>query len=242
MEKIDGDIYIVVEDIDRSQDAGIFFLETLKQFLRNLEIDKKIVVFVPIGSSIFNGKREEYSKCLDYVEDFYPNNGLNNFVNTVVRDMEIDGIEHNKAVLQVSSFLEELINQYSDQITMREIKRIFRQANKQFIAMKKKSFNPDWRVVIIVESMRLVFNDKSEPFFREFKNKERVNSATIWSRALYMISLKKENINNTNLIGRVPSWEIIANLGENNLFLPTVYIQPFGDMVWAKISDKYFQE
>ena len=52
-------IFIVIEDIDRSGDSGIFFLETLKHFLRNLEITVKhrVIAIVPIGDKSYRGDK-----------------------------------------------------------------------------------------------------------------------------------------------------------------------------------------
>ena len=42
-------VFIVIEDIDQSGDAGTFFLETMKQFLRELETKKQVIVIVPMS-------------------------------------------------------------------------------------------------------------------------------------------------------------------------------------------------
>lgn len=59
IKKSNKDLLVVVEDIDRSGDSGVFFLETLKQFISNLKTNNKIVVIVPMsdvsyGYSFFN--------------------------------------------------------------------------------------------------------------------------------------------------------------------------------------------
>lgn len=41
-------LFIIIEDIDRSGDSGIYFLETLSHFLKNEKIDKKIICIIPI--------------------------------------------------------------------------------------------------------------------------------------------------------------------------------------------------
>ncbi len=41
IKKQNKDIYIIVEDIDRSGDAGVYFLETLQQFISSLDTQEK---------------------------------------------------------------------------------------------------------------------------------------------------------------------------------------------------------
>lgn len=234
--RVDGDVYIVVEDIDRSQDAGIFFLETLKQFIRNLEINKKVIVFVPIGSKNFEHYRDEYSKCIDYFEDFDPSNGLKKFVETVVKDMQLP-TPHDVAVTQTASFLEQLSRENPDQITMREIKRIFRQANEHYITMKKRSSNPDWRIVIAVESMRLIFNEQGIPYFRFFRNRKRVDTHKCWERFFHLILLQNPDWN-FSMARKHISWEIKDSmknlpLEKNGGFYPN-------EKVTYHISSEYF--
>lgn len=79
--KIEEDnIYIIIEDIDRSWDNWIFFLETLNYFLKNNHIGKRIIVIVPIWEE--NYVKEElklsYLKSLDYFHKYS------------LRDLELD--------------------------------------------------------------------------------------------------------------------------------------------------------
>ncbi len=77
LNNIKEDIYIVVEDVDRSGDQGIFFLETLRHFIKNIKSEHKIIVIVPMGEEVFrkqdnNMARDSYLKVLDYQLKFNP--------------------------------------------------------------------------------------------------------------------------------------------------------------------------
>lgn len=236
--QVNQNIYIVIEDIDRSQDAGIFFLETLKQFLSTFKSRNKIIVYVPIGTKNFVKYRDEYSKCIDYLEDFYPTNGFKHFTEEVVRDMEV-GVAHDVAVSQVSSFLEQLMRENSEQITMREIKRIFRQANERYIKMEKKSLKPDWRVIVAVESMRIVYNDTGIPCYRDYKNRRRVDSDRAWGKLFELILLKNPNWNSA-MIRSYRTWEISDQIKDFSLFKSGGFFPD--EKITYSISSNYFAD
>ena len=90
--EIKKDIFIIVEDIDRSGDMGVFFLETLKYFIKTQEknMNHKVMVIVPIGNNAFyksQSTRDSYLKILDYQVPFNP--GLINFTNFIERTIDI---------------------------------------------------------------------------------------------------------------------------------------------------------
>src|SRR5690606_1032944 len=74
IQKADTDLYVVLEDIDRSGDAGVFFLETLKQFVASLTTNKKFIVIVPISDASYYKNLESYLKSIDYFDFFVPEN------------------------------------------------------------------------------------------------------------------------------------------------------------------------
>ena len=91
--KIKKNIFIIVEDIDRSGDMGVFFLETLKYFIKTQEknMEYKVIVIVPIGNDTFyrsHPTRESYLKILDYQIPFNPS--LINFTNFIEHTIDID--------------------------------------------------------------------------------------------------------------------------------------------------------
>lgn len=65
-------IYIVIEDIDRSGDSGIYFLETLNHFFKNnFKSEKKVRIIVPISDKKYEESRSAYLKCLDITHNFF---------------------------------------------------------------------------------------------------------------------------------------------------------------------------
>ena len=67
-------INIIIEDIDRSGDSWIYFLETLHYFINENEIAAKLInIIVPIWSTKYRENLDHYGKCLDIVHDFKTN-------------------------------------------------------------------------------------------------------------------------------------------------------------------------
>ena len=97
LNKIDKHIFIVIEDIDRSGDMGVFFLETLKYFIKNLkeDPDRKVIVIVPIGEEIWQEGgdkkiQDSYSKILDFQWTFKPE--YINFTKFIKKIFDINNI------------------------------------------------------------------------------------------------------------------------------------------------------
>lgn len=140
-------IYIVVEDIDRSGDAGIFFLETLRYFLRSLETKSIIKVIVPIANSKYYENSDSYVKCLDTV-DFYSlaDVKMGRFVDAVFAN-DLAGVALIKK--QLVEFFELLI--VVPEITPRKLKLILRKADLNYLSMQKDGHEPDARTSILFE-------------------------------------------------------------------------------------------
>ena len=87
IKETDKEIYIIVEDIDRSSDRGLFFLETLRNFIKENSFKKKVIVIVPIGNKYFDEEKDSYLKTLDYQFDFNPVGiGFNKFIRELFVD------------------------------------------------------------------------------------------------------------------------------------------------------------
>lgn len=65
-------IYIVIEDIDRSGDVWVYFLQTLNYFLKNINLWEwlKVVAIATIWSHEFRWEIDSYLKCIDYIHNF----------------------------------------------------------------------------------------------------------------------------------------------------------------------------
>ena len=192
IKKQEKDIFIIIEDIDRSGDSGIFFLETLKQFFDNVSIDKKLVAIVPIANEKFETKKDSFLKCLNFIEYFdFSNIKLNNFVEEVFED---EFIQDPNKKSQVVSFLEITFSQYND-MTPRLLKFILRKANFNFKRQVDNELEPDFRVTIIFEfSKYLQKTERGDFYFDIFKKDNMVTIGNIFSKSLFMILEGREKL------------------------------------------------
>lgn len=88
-------IIIIIEDIDRSWDAGIYFLETLKQFIANNNFWKEILIIVPMGTSEYYDNIDSYLKPIDYFDFFQPSKPK---LDKFIRDVFIEDITKNEGL------------------------------------------------------------------------------------------------------------------------------------------------
>lgn len=199
IQKAEKDLFIILEDIDRSGDAGIFFLETLKQFLRTSELKKKVIIIVPIAKDNYYKNIDSYAKCIDYF-DFFENIEikLDTFV-TKVFDNSLfsekytrpnDTKEWDGRMLknQTVSFLEGLLLEMPD-MNMRKLKLILRKADLVFQNQTSDGHDPDFRVTLCIEAAKY-FKTKDKPdisYFDDFKNRGAVIRGNIFSAFLYTI-------------------------------------------------------
>src|SRR3989339_175224 len=120
-------IYIIIEDIDRSGDRGIFFLETLKNFIKENQSDKKIIIIVPIGETQRKEEgnfKDSYDKVLDYDFYFNPENiDFTNFIKEIFNDAFISNND-----LYYFNYLFKLLVGVKN-LTLRELKAILRLSN-----------------------------------------------------------------------------------------------------------------
>ena len=154
IEKTKNTIYIVAEDVDRSGNSGIFFIETLNQFLSELDqkVSNKIIVFVPISDESYSKNIEAYIKCLDYIEIFSSNkNGLQNFISNSFKKKYVD----NPVFFDHLCLL--LNDIYLDKkLTIRTIKLILRNAYLAYSAQVKNKLKPDPRLNILLEASKFI--------------------------------------------------------------------------------------
>jgi len=200
------DIHIVVEDIDRSGDSGIFFLETLKQFISNLDTDKKFIVIVPISDVSYYLKLESYLKSIDYFDFFKPNNiKLEKFVNQVFSqdffkgEFKIKGTQKiiwtgKKRRLQIVSFLEGLFRERKE-MSMRLLKLIIRKANLAYINQTGDGHEPDLRVTLCIEASKYFYLEKESErnYFNDFKRDVHMGN-NIFSSFVYSMFSNNSSI------------------------------------------------
>ena len=126
VKKTNKNLFFIVEDIDRSGDRGVYFLETLRYFIKENNFDGKLIVIVPIGNIQYKENQDSYLKTLDYKFDFDATKlDFKNFISEIFDD----SICKNNLFLVQMNFL------FRDQvkyITIRELKHIIRLASIKF--------------------------------------------------------------------------------------------------------------
>lgn len=190
-------VYIIIEDIDRSWDNWTFFLETLNHFLKTNEIEKRIIVIVPIWEE--NYKKEDiklsYLKSLDYIHEYSLREiKLDNFVNELFLD-EIFNVNYLK--WQIITFLEWIFKEFTDQITMRTLKHILRNANYNYIALLKKQWGwVDWRLSIVFETAKYIKNNSWDFYIDIWRKSKKIwSSESIFSALINCIFQENHKIN-----------------------------------------------
>lgn len=155
LKKIDAKkVVFVLEDVDRSGQDGLFFLETFRQFLSNNKLEKSIVVITPISNESYFAYLDTYLKCLDFVE-FYNkgNKSLEMFVSQVFIGDDIYDAE------KLSDLLSYVYQKYQH-MTIRKIKLVLRQANINYIELTRLGYEPNKLICIAVQMSKYIVADE----------------------------------------------------------------------------------
>lgn len=190
---IEQEIYIIIEDIDRSWDKWIYFLETLNYFLKNSGIQKKIIAIIPIWTENYNEPNQKYSfsKCLDY-EHYISLHWLN--FDNFVEKLFIDEISTDwNLKWQLSTFFQWVYYQYNDQITLRLIKSIIRNANINYVNINRKYWDiTDFRFSIIFAFLKnIMVNWSNINHYRLWTETIQLNGTDIFSLFIWVVIWKK---------------------------------------------------
>lgn len=207
---IKQEVYIIVEDIDRSGDAGIFFIETLKQFVKSYNSLNKILVIVPVADDNYHKNLNSYLKSVDYFEFIETRKlKLDRFVDEVF-DSELFEDEkrdlHSNIVWtgsnrrsQTISFLEGLFILFPDLMTLRLLKLILRKANLVYKSQNEDGLLPDFRVTLCVEASKYFDYNEGQKYYQLFKKEGMLRSGNIFTEYLSSMILNKDNLFNSNL-------------------------------------------
>jgi ABC-type dipeptide/oligopeptide/nickel transport system ATPase component len=155
-------IFIIVEDIDRSGDKGIYFLETLKNFIKENNFDKRIIIIVPIGKENYSKSSDKiaYSKILDFCWHF--DLGELNCRNFLENVFSKNIIKKYKYFIEQMNYLFQVAIK-SHNLVIRNLKRILRQANVEYKKISKEEREKlDLRVFILFS------------FISSFEEKEKI--------------------------------------------------------------------
>ena len=136
--RMDWCAYLIIEDIDRSWDRGIYFIETLNYFLKKIIQEQrearediiKLKVIVPISDDNYESDKQSYLKSIDYFHAFSPkNSNFRKFVNFLFLD---DIVNDRNFWTIFADFLYALYEKYPQTFTIRQIKAILRAANSAY--------------------------------------------------------------------------------------------------------------
>ena len=204
---INNDLFITIEDIDRSGDAGIFFLETLKQFLRTSGLNNKIVVIVPMANDNYQKNIDSYLKSIDYFEFFEQGIvKLDKFVDEIFDEKLFSG-QLNRAGdnrlmwtgrnrrSQTISFLEGLFHEMP-QMSMRLLKLIIRKANLVYKNQITDDQDPDFRITLCLEAAKYFKMDSSKEssYFKDYTKRGAVTRGSIFISFLFSILGDRESL------------------------------------------------
>ena len=117
-------IFIVIEDIDRSWDHWVYFLETLNFFLKSLKLPegKKVLIIATIGSKEFSENKDSYLKSIDYIHSF----PISTFKYEKILNKFIDPrVWYNP----IAAFFDYVWKIFRSQFTIRDVKHILREVN-----------------------------------------------------------------------------------------------------------------
>lgn len=179
-------IYIIIEDIDRSWDSWVYFLETLNHFLKTINSDKKIIWIVPIWTESYerHDLQSSYTKSIDYFYEFSLRDiNLLKFVEATF-DSEITQNKYHK--WQITTFLESLFREFPWQMNMRKLKMILRNANAKYISLYDKHGEwIDWRLAIVFEVAKHIKNQEWKTCLSVWRESRHIR----WFQAEPLLSL-----------------------------------------------------
>ncbi len=126
-------IVVVLEDIDRSWDEWIFFMETLKNFFSKNAFDVPVIFLCPITSHSLESNFQKYIKCFDTYDFFVKEFNLEAFfINAFI------WLSDNDVASEKFNLFFRLCSVWLKNYTAREHKLIFRMADNLYKASSYK--------------------------------------------------------------------------------------------------------
>lgn len=177
LEEVKKDIYIIVEDIDRSGDRGMYFLETLNYFIKNFhkgnpDFGYKIICVVPLDEKIFYENHNSYIKSISLykifrIEDIDFSDFINNIFDEDLFQEEMLWREHLddilKHILNQSKQVGVIDKVINIKLTMRDVKIILRKANASYCSLSKEDkVAVDIRIMILFEMVKYCSREVKE--------------------------------------------------------------------------------
>lgn len=210
-------MYLVIEDIDRSGDRGIFFIETLNYFLKKIVQEQqeaqtnivKLKVIVPISNDNYEKDKQSYLKSLDFLYAFNPNKYD---FSAFVRALFLDEISADRDFWRIfADFLSAIHDRYDKVFTIRQIKSILRAADASYTKIINSplynSEGLDYRIFLVTFFWRYLPTDDDWLIFNFWYSRgtqDSLLSATIlrilekdiqdrWARDLFVFQNHNDN-------------------------------------------------
>lgn len=184
-------IIIIAEDTDRSGPEGIYFIETLKHFIKEVyKGEKEIIVIIPISNVSYFENEESYLKSLDLIEIIDRNPiDLNDFSEHIFADH----ISKDDKLL-LSEFFGILISKYP-KTTIRKIKQILRRSLENFKKSTRDGIRLDWRIIILFETTKFFEREKGLTYFDFFRRANNLSENTVFESFICCCGIE-------NIVGR----------------------------------------
>lgn len=152
------ELFVVLEDVDRSGDHGLLFIETLALFLRRLSKQDlrglSVKILVPISDESYGSNKERNSllKAVDYHHPFgIQQLDLGQFIDTVFSD-DVDGVSRGYAE---EIFRTMFYTFAGARLNLRTWKTVLRGANDRYVYLASSVLaKPEPIACIVVEAMK----------------------------------------------------------------------------------------
>lgn len=158
LKDLEEPLVIVIEDVDRTGDEGLVFLETLRNFLKANSFKKPVIVIAPQDAASFDvvGNPSVVRRSLKiYDAELYaqlPDMRMHDLENFFIK-AGLDEVKHK----HLRTVCEDLARAYREQMNMRLVKRILRAVN-DFVT-DNPGTNP--AVAFVLLAMRYIVIDKT---------------------------------------------------------------------------------
>lgn len=156
-------IFMIVEDVDRSGPDGIHFLETLNYFIKNNQqveqSGKKVIVIAPIAKGTYADNKDSFYKCIDVVINYEPEvKSADKFIDYLfteeaLNDMPLT-LANGRTKSNLNEFIVELLNNKDYKVNIRMLKAILRQTAHRFTELDSEYSNVSWKAVFVLECLR----------------------------------------------------------------------------------------
>lgn len=196
-------IYLIIEDIDRSWDNWIYFIETLNYFLKNIISDKSIKVIIPISDNSYYDKLDSYMKCIDYF-DFY-NIKIKSFYNYFSQIFNKSLFQEHEIYL-LASFIESIMKRKPN-INIRVMKHVLRKSNNKYKTIINRWKSPNILIIIMIEVSKYFYlESEKKSLFDALINQQTVTIPDEFkSLALAIFWNQKWNIKKNSIL--VSRWQ-----------------------------------